>query len=410
MPERCEEVTDSKNVTKIVCEEKKKKECPVIDKSWETKCTDYDGKVAYLNDTNNCPYLDCQLSTKTKKDVLKSYTTCPTKNESKKSAESCEALGGKTLYDKKAGCEFVSCKYKETTNCGDIEDLSPKVVQDIELTCQKKGLVVVKDFDTRGCEVLTCGSDEKYCKSVTADAYTNCKGTMIVKKDDEGCVTFAECIVKGEEKISLEGYEKVTEVPDASVLLEIALKIEDLKEKFIEFAEKMEDIANFYEVRNDSSSKRFDRAAGMFYDAADTVDSIRTTLKENLKDLSIEDVEEIKLELRKIRKSILQDILYILLADDDTIDDIVSDKVEACGSDETCFDKALRVCQLAVLETTDGLKVTTSGMDDNSCILNIEKGDKSMTCKVSKYSKGLDDPENTILPNCEGNLKEALYG
>lgn len=229
---------------------------------------------------------------------------------------------------------------------------------------------------------------------------------MIVKKDNDGCVTFAECVEPGEESIGLAPYERLTELPDPEVLLDIAFKLEDLKIKFLEFAEKTKAIADFYKERENSDYERFDRVSSMFNEAADKLDEIRTMLKENIDDLTIDDVEQIKIEVRRLRKNTIKNILYVMLSSNEDIVEITEGEVQDCGANEECLKKAFELCKPAIFAPDETGFIKIEGLENNTCVMIMEMQGYNMTCKIPNYSRGFDLPEQEIIPYCEGPLLE----
>ncbi len=407
IPEGCAEVIDATGVSKIVCETDKKA-CPIVDPSWETKCVEHNGIPEYKLDNNNCKFLECRFEKINETSKLWEKSVCPTPDENKEFVSQCQTFGGVASYIKKGGCNFVSCERKEQDKCINVDSLSPKILKDIEIKCSNQGLSVVRDYNANGCEILTCGDSENYCQSLSSEAYTQCKGELLVEKDSEGCVTFVQCVERGDTSVSLASHEKLEEVPDASILLGMVLRLEELKTKFLELSDKLEGIADFYEQKNDSNSERFQRASKLLLTASEEIEGVLDFLSDNIDALRVEDVEDIKIEIRRIRKVTLKDVLYIMLSTDNDVKQITSGEVKDCGADEDCFNFALRLCKPARMSPGEGVEALIVGLEEGNCIMDVSQSELGMTCKISKYSAGFSDPEKDILPFCEGELKEVM--
>ncbi len=406
IPEGCKELKDGA-VTKVICEEEKKKACPEIDLKWETKCNESGGEVEYKLDENNCKYIDCKVLQKEKRNLWEKHKTCPSADDKKGALQKCEQFNGKAFYEYEGGCEFINCKYEEAKKCPAISELNPKIVTDIKNKCTQEGLIVVEDYDARGCPILKCGSSEKYCKSLPEEAYSNCNGELIVQKDEDGCVTFTDCIAQGEGSIELAVHEKLTQVPDESVLLGVVFTLETLKTKFIELAEKTGLIADFYNERNDSAAQRFERISGILTVAAEKIEKIKKQIGDNLEKLTVEDVEQIKLEIRRLRKNTLKNILYIMLSSHADLADMTEEAVKDCGADEACFKKAYEICKPTIFTPNTGITAKITGLKSKNCVVNITSSNDSMTCSIPTYADGFSNPIE-FLPYCEGSLKQII--
>jgi hypothetical protein len=398
IPEGCFEETDSTGVVKVVCEEKK---CPEIPLNRDEKCIDHGGVPERYFGKNGCEKFLCNfLSEMEETKPWENHVECPTKEENENIATMCEESGSEVIFYPEGGCEFVHCAEKEIGRCTPIEDLNIKVVEDIEKKCNFVGKDVVEGYDPRGCEVLVCADEETYCKSLPSEAYSNCDGEMVVDEDDDGCVVFVECIEPSDDVIGLASYEKLKSLPDDDVLLEIAFGAEELKMAFIDLGDQSSIIANSWEKHgSEKDEKRFRRAANMFYTGADKVDEIKSKLKDRLATLTVEDMEEIKIDIRKLWKGTLKDALYLMLS---------SAEEDGICLDDGCFNDAFETCQEVVFEPEEGVVAKITGLEGNLCVIEVEQGGNGMTCKVPDYAEGLENPEEQLLPFCEGSLLDQI--
>jgi len=409
VPQGCEELFDADaGISTIVCE-KEQRICPTRDPSWEQKCIEQGGLPEYHIGPDTCEFLKCSFEDENKTARLwENKAECQTIEQNNEDVLRCKEFGGSPKYVKKNGCERVVCERKETDKCVGVDSLSPNIVQEIKTKCNSQGLQVVRDYNTHGCEILACGAKEQYCKSVPAEAYTQCKGELIVEKDAKGCVTFVECVAKGDAMVSLEAHEKLEEVPDSAILLGMVFKLEDLKIRFVELGEKIQAIAAFYQERNDTNGARFERASEMLFTAADEVEDILNFLRDTIESLSVQDIEDVKLKIRHLRKSTLKNVLYIMLSSSEEVRDITQGNVADCGFDEDCFDAAFRLCKQATFTPEDGVEAEIRGLENGMCSMYVTDNNQDMTCSIPHYSSGIEDPQVDILPYCEGPLVAVL--
>ncbi len=400
----------------FVCEKTFEEKCPVFTDEMKTKCESYGGKFVLKKDKRGCEFADCRFSEEfdsDKKFVFKKFDRCPTDAELNGYQSSCEKTGGTLKTATEGGCKIGFCLNKEENDCE--KEINPKFEKEVEEKCKKEGLLLVRDFDPRGCTVLHCGEPD-YCKKVPNKAYDECEkqgGELVVKNDNKGCATFSECVKPGDEKVYLEEHEKITEVPEDTELLALALKLEDLKIAFDKMATQAKAIASYYESKGSSESKRFTRVSAMLGAATEKVDEIKTELRDKLKMLTTDDLEEIKLEVRKIRKVVLRDILFVMLSTKDEIKEIEDDKEVNCGTDGLCFEKNFRLCKRTIFNPGTGIIRITGAKGDN-CVMEAEfKKDNfsfTMKCDVPNYALGFKNPETDILPHCTGSLVDAVLG
>jgi hypothetical protein len=399
IPEGCYEETDSTGIVKVVCEKKK---CPEIIPGREEKCVDHGGVPERYVGKNGCEKFMCNFFTEMEEtNPWENHGECPTVEENELIVSMCEESGSEVIYYPEGGCEFVHCSEKEVGKCTPIEGLNINVVEDIEIKCKSIGKDVVEGYDvSRGCEILMCADEETYCKSLPTAAYSNCDGEMVVEEDENGCVVFAECVEPSDDIIGLSPSEKLKELPDDAVLLDIAFGAEELKMAFIDLGDQSSVIANSWENHEDEhNEKRFRRAANMFYTGADKVDEIKNKLRERLATLTIDDMEEIKIDIRKLWKGTLKDALYLMLSN--------AEEDGVCVDDE-CFNDAFSTCREVVFEPEDGVVAKITGLEGDLCVIEVEQGGDSMNCKVPDYAEGLENPEEQLLPFCEGSLADQI--
>ena len=197
------------------------------------------------------------------------------------------------------------------------------------------------------------------------------------------------------------------EIPSSTELLSIAFKLEDLKLGLDRLAKKTNDIAEYYKSVGSSEEKRFRRVSDMFSSAKGKVDDIKTRLRDNVDNINMDRLLEIKQDIKYLKDIVLKDILYVMLSSDDDIEHIKSGSVKDCNADDSCFDRAVRICQ-PVTFRPDGMLVELRGLEGRVCMMRVSAGQDEMTCKLEKYTLGVSDPEADLFPYCTGNLLQIL--
>ncbi|MBI4020225.1 MAG: hypothetical protein HY367_02750, partial [Candidatus Aenigmarchaeota archaeon] len=257
---------------------------------------------------------------------------------------------------------------------------------------------------------------DEHIGEIPEEAYVRCReqgGEMVVRKDGQGRIVYAKCVLPGnEDDVYVEPAE---EVPDTARLLQIAVKLEELKKNLDELARKMDSIADYYESTGSDEAGRYRRIADMFRTAGMKADEIREKLRSRLGTLTKEDINEIKHDIKYIKAVMLKDILYYMLSSSEDAEKITRRVVEHCTSDG-CFDRAFRACITGVTyrQQDNGPLVEIAGLEGDTCVIkaSLESGpggtSYGMTCKVPEYSLGLKNPEKTILPYCSGSMVDLI--
>ena len=236
-------------------------------------------------------------------------------------------------------------------------------------------------------------------------------------------MAFANCISRGNEKQIYA--ERPTEVPETTELLSIAFRLESLRIDLDKLAKKTDDIAKYYESTGSEDKERFKRVSAMFGSAVKKVDEIKEKLKDKVDSITIDDMVEIKQDIKYIKNVMLKDILYLMLSKE--AGDVKERSENDCGTDDSCFGNALRVCKPITFypDGDDGPKIVLKGLEGDSCIMYAVmekfpdgKGPPDfklpvdMTCKIKNYALGIRSPEEDIFPFCEGTMIEMIkkYG
>ncbi len=437
IPEGCFQEVDSKNqITRVVCD--KGPSCPAEGELqvFEAKCKSYGGKAVALSDPKGCKFVDCRFTEgEVLPDPLKGHAKCPSPEETEKAVSTCKDSGLVPVLSFEGGCKIAKCVSPKEGAC---KLPAPEIRTQLENQCSAKGLPLVKDIDSNGCAFYRCGesAEETCAKDVPSEAYSSCEakgGEMVVKKNQDACIVYANCITRGDERDSY--VEPVEEVPDSSELLKIALKLEQLKVELTKLSDNAGDIAAFYADRGDIDEERFNRVASMFDAAADRIDDVRTKIRDRLQTLTKEDIVEIKRDIKHLKEVTLKDIVYMMLSNSEDVKQTLesSKKISVrtagledieqvgdnCKGDGQCFERAYRVCKPTVFrpEGQNGPTIIIIGIEDGNCVVKVRMpeaqglpgilGTPEMTCRFKEYSFGMKGPEE-FLENCEGTMVQLM--
>jgi len=413
-PDNCRKITLEGGAEVIECE----KDCLGIPEGSIKNCEESGGKVIERTDHYGCPFIECEYDVDGE---------CPAPEALEARKKACLNQGLEPMIVRKGECDTIKCRRAEPEpRCA--EDVGVK--KEIKEKCIETGGEVVKHFDNRGCPVTACIYSGEECKrDVPPEAYKNCEmeeGDLMVKRDSQGCLIFADCIKRGKREVE---YEEIEEMPSVATLVAIALKLESLKIDFDKLAREVMAIAKYYEgVGDKEEAARFRKVAGLFSSALDKIEDIKIKFRENAREMTEEDLRELKYDLNYVSEVIMQDALYIILGGEIEIGggaDITIEGYTDCGSDDRCWKEALRLCEPAIHspnrprgdpvttakidELDDGiLTARIHGLDDEGvCMIDAQIDGYSMFCKVKDYATlNSDGPE--ILEFCEGDMVEWL--
>ncbi len=403
LPENCwEEVDQATGFTRRICEAVAVPApvCPPVPQEVLEKCKIHGGSIVYRRDQMGCEYVDCVFEEEGEPFQLR---RCPSEEEIDAVLRKCEEMNAEGIIVEEGGCKFARCLVKEAQEV--CPEMPPDLKDRIRNECANQGLEIVRDFDQNGCPVLRCGKPEECVQYIPEEAFRKCEergGKLVVKRDENGCVIFHECVMRGEEEEVY--YEQDVEVPETTVLLGMAFKLEELKMQFDMLARKADSIADYYRSVGSKEEDKFRRVADMFRSAASKVDEIKRNIRDNMDTMTEDDVREIKKDIKYLKDVILKDILYLMLSGEDIEE---PEGPLDCGADGNCFHRALRICKQAVMSTAS-MNITISGLEDGRCVIKAEGPAGYMTCRVPDYSLGIENPAEQLFPYCEGTLVSVL--
>ena len=416
--ERCKTITDPKTgVSKIECP-KEDLFCPPLPEKkdldfMETKCKEYGGKFS-INSEFGCSFPDCKHGTDGfEHDNPFEKMNCPTNLDLEKKARSCEALGQKARFMYAGQCKKVVCSTDSQEEC----KIDPDKEKEIENKCQEAGKVPVKKFNANGCQYTTCAETKTECdKDAPATVASKCAakgGEYVINKDETGCVEFAECIEPGLSSDDV-SFEPVVSVPDVLTLLDVALKLEDLKVALDMMQQKVLDLGLYYESLGNSQEKeKFNTVGKMLETAKTKVDEIKETMKEKLEKVTVDELTDIKKDLAILKDSLLKEILYKLLS---TKEEATTVELVDCKDDNECFGKRFLSCSPAtftpqVSEGKSAPQVKLEGITDGKCVMSASVTssgkDYDMKCQFENFGLG-ELEQDSFLNSCTGTMVDLL--
>ena len=425
LPAECYAETDETGFVHIICEDYETV-CPLLSREEKIKCMDAGGNPVIRRDSRGCEYVSCEfVQEAVQEGQIQIFTQyqCPSSEEIDEVMRKCEMMNQRGIIMMEGGCRVAKCISEQETICPEIPY---EEKEQIKRDCADKGLAVIRNYDQNGCPILMCAEQEGCGEDPPEEAYRNCNaegGELIVKKDSSGCVVFVECVRRGDENSVY--VERIDRIPESGVLLEIAFKLENLKITLDKLVKQTEDIANYYASTGSSEEQRFRRVSDMFENAKNKVDEIKNKLRDRLEYVTVDDLMEIKHDIRYIKDVVIKDILYVMLSTSNDVKEIINEEEGNCGTNGECFDNALRVCKSIVFypEGENGPKVEIAGLEDGKCklyaILPEDQGPPAgmipginppydMTCFLPNYAMGARDPNTDILPYCEGPLMQLM--
>ena len=428
LPPGCWEVIDDMGNIHVKCEEPTEPiECPQFDEDAKQRCIREGGEPNIRRDDRGCEFIEC-IYGGTGGGGFGAPVECPSIEELERVSQKCEDMGMKSMITEENGCKFVHCIGEEEPRpfCDREADV------EIKEKCIANGGRPVKDFDPQGCPITVCMGDihdmgdfrreepdrfiEHCKKEVPREAFEYCEedgGEFVVKRDDRGCIHFAECVRRGDER-DIE-YEAIERIPEASNLLSVALKLESLKIEFDRLAIRTNDIAEYYASTGDEVNERkFRTVSGMFEGAKDRVDEIKLKLRDRLDYITKEDLMEVRHDIKYIKDVIIKDILYVMLSsevDDEFQREIATGEVIDCGRDDRCWERSLRTCSMATINPEMGITAEITGLEGRNCVFTAtmtdDTGTYDMVCKYPNYAFGKANPEDFI-KFCEGTMVDKM--
>ena len=387
-------------------------------------CTQNGGNPILRTDHNSCNYFDCSFANNP--NFYSGYDRCFTESEIENVKIKCDKLGLPFhLINAGPSCEVAKCGQSAPTDECPTIPLNER--NSIETECALDGLVPIQVFSENGCASLQCGTPDECTTELPEAVYENCNlrgGELIVRKDINECVTFIECLTRGNDRdISVD----LDEIPTSEELLSIVLKVEAINSQMLETSAELERIGAYYESLNSAEAARFKAASTSLGALIKEIEDSKEKLKERIEneELTMPDVREFIYELKFTIKVGLEDVLWQLLASTkETEEEVGGD----CGFDYNCFENSFRICEPTTFKPEEekgerSITVEIKGIENGSCVLTatLPEGEGppagtfpeletpyTMNCKTEKYALGASQPEKTIFPYCTGSLAELI--
>lgn len=394
-------------------------ECPQEPPEIKQRCEDSGGNPRPDKDPWGCEITICEYGTG-------GYSTgprffgggeCPPEEEIDRKARECEKYGMETFIE----VEFDGCKYVRCEGMGERREFECPFppfdeMERMKEKCFAEGGRIVEFFGEGGCPEPRCVAPGEECMDVPEEAFRRCSeagGELIVKKDEQGCVHFSDCVGLGNERFE---YDRIDRMPDTSELIEMGFKLEELKIALEKLKNRASEIAEYYEGEGSSEdAERMRQVSEMFDRINEKVDHAREMIVEISDHPDREGLMEIKHEIKYIKEVMLKDVLYLMLGSKKRAEERDEAEGGDCGEDESCFMKALRVCAEAKISHSerDGKEFIGKiiGLEEDKCHyrieLDLEGKSLSMDCYEPEYQYG-ELGEHRFIKICEGSLMEFM--
>ena len=260
---------------------------------------------------------------------------------------------------------------------------------------------------------------------------------MIAKHDDQGCIVYAQCVAPGDE--NQVHVERVRQIPDATTLLTLAIKLEQLKIQLHQLADDSKNIAKYYASTSTDSldEERYNKVSSMLESTASSVDAIKTKIRNNAESMTADNMLEIKRDIKYLKEVTLKDILYYMLSNSQDVKDTLEESkninsnnlpiqeieqsVRSCGTDSSCFNTAIRSCNPIIFTPggSSGPLITILGLKDGNCVMHVSmqsldsipsgysKDNYYMDCSIPNYTLGIKGP-NDVIQYCEGPMADFM--
>ncbi|MBI4089563.1 MAG: hypothetical protein HY424_02540, partial [Candidatus Levybacteria bacterium] len=382
------------------------------------KCIDNGGNPTLKTTYNGCNYFDCNFA-----DEENFYTgpdRCFTEKELEEVNAKCTKLGLPIKIKVHGDCKIASCTQKEeNTRCAVILSSERK---SIESECKLQGLQLIKKFDEKGCQRLKCGTPDDCDKELPEAAYNDCSlkgGEIIVKKDVNDCITSTKCITPSDERDDAIG--DISVLPSKAELTHVALELTEVSIELEKLTEEANKIKDYYGSTDSPKEEIWSRVVSALQTMSKRIEEIQNDLRDivDSDEITKDNVLTVKASLIGVSNA-FDDVLYLMLSS--KIEADVREEKE-CETADECFDRAFRICQPTSFSPDQNTNVKITGLEDGKCILEAELDEKAappegtipgvgppytMTCNVEDYALGIDNPETSIFPYCEGSMLELV--
>jgi hypothetical protein len=239
----------------------------------------------------------------------KCESSCYEQKETYSNPCQAECAGAKIIYRGECGTQ-AQCQKQDY-----------EAVRMLKDRCYSANGKIVELEDSQGCLyydciVTTTQQETNQCrtKEDIVEKVASCEnegGKFYGRFDEQGCLVTADCIREGRVDSNVE----VTKVPSATVLLEMALKLEDLKIEFGQLKSKIAGIADYYRAEGDTNTaEKFDKVVEIIVSAQNDISLIKEKISQNIDSFDLEMAREIKEAIRRINEERITEIVKVILS------------------------------------------------------------------------------------------------
>lgn len=238
----------------------------------------------------------------------KCESSCYEQKETYSNSCQAECAGAKIIYRGECGTQ-AQCQKQDY-----------EAVRILKDRCYSVNGKIVELEDTQGCPYYECVLPDKpetgQCrtKDDIVEKVASCEnegGKFYGRFDEQGCLVTADCIREGR----IDSNVEVTKVPSATVLLEMALKLEDLKIEFGQLKSKIAGIADYYRNEGDTNTaEKFDKVVEIIVSAQNDISLIKEKISQNIDSFDLEIAREIKEAIRRINEERITEIVKVILS------------------------------------------------------------------------------------------------
>ncbi|MDO8428298.1 MAG: hypothetical protein Q7S92_03735 [Candidatus Diapherotrites archaeon] len=417
-PAQCRTEYDAYSGYRYVCDTTQNT-CPSLDSQADSKrkCYDSGGRPDIVKGPSGCEYYTCNFGEDNS--YFFDYQGCPSGEELQKTVNQCNEEGKEVFTE----IGLNGCKNAKCVEPGTVEQKTEDACIGLPIEKYKEQKSACENQDgifVEKCSAYECisKSDIGKCESIEPEkaVYEKCAakgGELIVRRDDNKCPVFIECV--GRNEVAEFEDTEVTDTIGAAQALEIVFNLEKLNLILDKLERQTEELKTYYEsVGNTENVERFVRVKAMFQAAQQEVESIKQYLADNADNLTIENLKDIKTKVKYIKKGVLKDILYVMLAKEPKPATSTGTDIKNCEESEQCFVSNLRVCQKAFMEHTEvgfSGKIEITGLEENKCNVkaaaNYQGESYEMGCAFDNYPFADLNPES-MQKYCSGTLIEKM--